>query len=241
MASKINSVWKNISVIIGLWLAVSSVASASPTVGATRLVFDGAKHESSITVRNGDDTAYLIQSWADAKGADGKKADAAKPPFMITPPLFRMEAKSANQLRVIRTGGDLPEDRESVFWMNIKAIPPSDPDAKNTLQFAINTRIKLFFRPAGLPDIKGAAWQNVSFERRGKQLFVTNPLPFYLTFSRLSVGVTDVVTTGVMVPPKGTASYTLPAAANGKVSWALINDYGGASPLFSAVLGDGSK
>lgn len=38
-----------------------------------------------------------------------------------------------------------------MFWLNIKGIPAMDsaPD-KNMVQFAINSRIKLIFRPAAL-------------------------------------------------------------------------------------------
>lgn len=50
------------------------------------------------------------------------------------------------------TGEPLPADRESLFWMNVKAIPSLDEKLanENTLQIAIQSRIKLFYRPSGL-------------------------------------------------------------------------------------------
>ncbi len=54
-------------------------------------------------------------------------------------------------LRIVRAGGNLPEDRESVYYVNVKAIPPAPAEeSANTLQLAIKTRMKLFYRPAGL-------------------------------------------------------------------------------------------
>jgi P pilus assembly chaperone PapD len=50
----------------------------------------------------------------------------------------------------------LPQDKESLFWLNIKAIP-SASQVDNTLQIAIKTRIKLIYRPA---TMKGASLKN---------------------------------------------------------------------------------
>lgn len=64
----------------------------------------------------------------------------------MTPPLFVSEAKSENTLRIIYAGAPLPKDRESLFWMNVKAIPSVNKNSlegKNVLQLAILSRIKL--------------------------------------------------------------------------------------------------
>jgi P pilus assembly chaperone PapD len=60
------------------------------------------------------------------------------------PPLFRLKAGEQGFVRILRSGKPLPEERESMFWLNIKGIPAMDsaPD-KNMVQFAINSRIKL--------------------------------------------------------------------------------------------------
>jgi P pilus assembly chaperone PapD len=52
----------------------------------------------------------------------------------------------------VRTGGSLPEDRESVFWLNVKSIPATDDSVphNNVLQVVVKSRLKLFYRPAGL-------------------------------------------------------------------------------------------
>jgi fimbrial chaperone protein len=64
-----------------------------------------------------------------------------------------------NTLRIIdATNNQLPQDRESLFWMNVKAIPSMDKSklSDNTLQLAIISRIKLYYRPAklALPRIR---------------------------------------------------------------------------------------
>lgn len=71
---------------------------------------------------------------------------AAKTPFIITPPLFRLDPGKNNILRIVNTTPGLPQDRESVYWVNVKAIPSKSDDSenKNVLQIAVRTRIKLF-------------------------------------------------------------------------------------------------
>ncbi len=69
----------------------------------------------------------------------------------MTPPLFAMKGKKENTLRILdATNNQLPQDRESLFWMNVKAIPSMDKSklTENTLQLAIISRIKLYHRPA---------------------------------------------------------------------------------------------
>ncbi|CAI1068827.1 Chaperone protein fimC precursor [Serratia rubidaea] len=228
---------KKIALALCVFSFWSGYAQAGVVVGGTRVVYDGAKREASLSISNPDKTPYLIQSWADNDGPDGKQKAGAKPPFVVTPPLFRLEPRGENLLRIIRTGGALPEDRESVFWLNVKSLPSAPQGERNVLQIAVKTRIKLFYRPGGLPRMSEDSYQQVSFQRQGNQLQVSNPTPYFLSFFSLKVNGQTVDTTNVMVPPKGSASYRLPAsAAGGQVSWQLINDYGGTSKVFASPL-----
>lgn len=68
----------------------------------------------------------------------------------------------------------LPQDRESLFYFNLREIPPKS-SKPNTLQLALQTRIKLFYRPAPLavnPNDK--PWQEkVTLTREGGNLLPT--------------------------------------------------------------------
>lgn len=218
-------------------LLYSAVADAGVIVGATRIVYDGSKRETSLSVKNPDNTPYLIQTWADSAGPTGKDTGARKPPFIITPPLFRLDAGKENMVRIVRIGGDLPSDRESVFWMNTKSIPASKHSDKNVLQISIKTRIKLFYRPPGIKAPSANDYNKVSFSRGGAKLEVSNPTPFYLSFSSLKVGSVPLDTAGTMVPPKGSAEYSLPGSVNvNQVAWQVINDFGGASQMILSAV-----
>lgn len=155
-----------------LTLLVATQVAASISLSSTRIVFDGDHKEANITVRNGNQDV-LIQSWVDASDA---QANAA--PFAVTPPLARIFAKEQQLLRILYEGAGMPTDRESVVWLNVQEIPQA-ATTENTLQLAVRQRIKIFFRPAGLPGSALVAptqleWQLV---KRGAEslLTVKNP------------------------------------------------------------------
>jgi P pilus assembly chaperone PapD len=213
-------------------LVSATAAQAGVVVGGTRLIYDGAKKESSLSVSNPDNVPYLIQSWVETTGGGAEKA-----PFIVTPPLFRLDGGQQNVLRVVRAGGDLPSDKESLYWMNIKSIPSAQKETnQNTLQIAVKTRIKLIYRPQGLKGTPEEVTGKLSWQRSGNSLQVTNPTPFYMNFQEVKVAGKEVKE-ATYVAPGGTASFALPAGVSGgSVSWKLISDYGGIGPAHTGTL-----
>lgn len=231
-----NSLGRKI-LLAAIFCACANLAQAGVVVGGTRVVYDAGKREMSLSVKNPDKIPYLIQSWTDADGPTGENTGSPKPPFVVTPPLFRLDPGNENLLRIIRTGGSLPEDRETVYWMNVKSIPASSSSDRNVLQISVKTRIKMFYRPSGLSNRPEESYKTVSFRRQGNKLQVTNPSPYYISFFSLKVGNLPITTTNVMVPPKGSATYPMPSTASGsQVSWQAINDFGGSSVVMNSQL-----
>lgn len=209
---------------------VTATAHAGVIINGTRLVYQGEKKESSLGIQNPDNTDYLVQSWVDA----GSK-NQAKAPFLITPPLFRLDAKEDNVLRVVRTGGNLPEDRESLFWLNIKAIPSSKRvEGQNTLQIAINTRIKLLYRPASIKGKPDEVADKLQWHREGNDLVVENPTPFYMNFQTVTLNG-HKIDKATWAEPKTETHFALPANTGGTtVNWSIITDYGSISKTWSS-------
>ncbi|UAK18584.1 MULTISPECIES: fimbria/pilus periplasmic chaperone [Kluyvera] len=200
---------------------LSASVQAGVIVGGTRVIYNGEKKETSISVKNPDKSSFLIQSWSDAG-----ESSADKSPFMVTPPLFRLGGGQENTLRIIRTGGNLAEDRESLYWLNIKSIPATEKkDNVNTLQIAVKTRIKLIYRPQSLTQQPEDLTGKLSWQRSGNKLTVSNPTAYYMNFSTLKVGA-STVKDATYVAPMSSASFSIPNGASGDVSWTLINDFG---------------
>lgn len=204
-------------------------AFAGIEVGGTRLIFDADKKESTLAVKNPEkDSAYLIQSWLD----NGNENDQSKIPFIITPPLFRLDAGQENQIRVINTG-TLRQDRESMYWLSVKSIAATARE-ENRLQISIRTRIKMIYRPSALKAGAADAYKKLNVVRNGGKLVLTNPTPYFINLHTVYVGNSEIKEAG-MVPPLGSHTLTAPAGASGNISWRAINDYGGRTDAVSAA------
>lgn len=101
----------------------------------------------------------LIQVWMD-KDNPKSTPETADAPFIATPQIFRMNANAGQALRLKFTGQPLPADRESLFWFNYLQFPAvkADDTERNRLSLLIKSRLKIFYRPAGL---KGEATRHL--------------------------------------------------------------------------------
>jgi len=218
-------------------ITINGGAHAAISLSGTRLVFDEGRKEESVIVRN-DGEDIVVQSWVESEqGADL--------PFAITPPLVRVAAKQQQLLRVLFSGSNLPSDRESIFWLNVQEIPQSAGE-ENTLQLAVRQRIKVFYRPKGLPGTAFAAPEQLEWRllntSGGQQLQIKNPTPYYITLIDLvlygakenKVAEARMLTPGeVMTIPVNNV-----ASSKRRLQFGSINDYGGRD-LFSVDIIEG--
>jgi len=207
----------------------SSSVNAGVIIGGSRMIYEGDKKEKAISVENPDNAPFLIQSWVEDAEGNMFKEDA---PFIVTPPLFRLNGKQKNLLRIVRTARTLPQDKESLFWLNIKSIPSKPDTNKNTLQIAVRSRLKLIFRPASLAEeVPEHHVQELSWQKQGNKLVVTNSSKYLMNFMFIKINNVKV-TDGGFVMPESATTFDLPTGVTaGDLSWKLINDYGGTGPV----------
>lgn len=222
--TKMKMTVKAMMALLALSTAVAGTgrAEAGVALGATRVVYPADQKQVTLGVSNNNDKdTFLIQSWVE--NDDGQKESR----FVMTPPLFVMQGKKENTLRIIdATNKALPQDKESLFWVNVKAIPSLDKahQKDNTLQLAITSRIKMFYRPGNLSMAPDQAPSKLTFRRSKNALELRNPTPYFLTVTELNAGTRILPNT--MVPPMGSVSVTLPADAGSAITYRTINDYG---------------
>ncbi|MGA4633001.1 fimbrial biogenesis chaperone [Pseudomonas solani] len=211
-------------------------ASANVVVNGTRFVYPAKQQEISVRVSNDGDQPSLVQAWID-RGDPATRPEQADAPFLLTPPIFRVDPGKGQSLRVAFIEEALPQDRETVFWFNMLDVPPlPETDDGNYMQFAIRTRLKLFYRPeklAGSPEraIEQVTWRLVSTSS-GAALRATNGSAFHVSLSDLAVqdrGRT-YPSQGGMVAPHASHDFPLTDPATPRASAAVvlhwINDYG---------------
>ena len=227
----------------GLTGAQAADSNGGISLGGTRLVFDGSKDNGSMTVTNSSAAdVWLMRFWVSPYGEEsddkGGEPDSKATPFAVPTPLYRLDPKSAVQLRVNRLSESMPTDRESVYYLNNLAIPPKKGEksyqkaVQSGLQFAVNTRIKLFYRPAAINDpaqVKQAP-EKVTVSSSGKEVVVKNPTPYFLTMTQLSLnGKAPQTDKDTMVAPFGELRLSS-TVAHGTFSFSTVDDRGMTTP-----------
>lgn len=228
------------SILFACCLApIAAPAMAGVIINGTRVVYPQGEGEVTVRLANKGEKPALVQAWLD-DGDANSTPDTSRVPFLLTPPIFRMEGGKGQSLRMTYTNEPLPADRESLFWLNVLDIPPKsekDP-GDSTLQFAFRTRIKVFYRPKGLAIDVSAAPEALKWQIKqaggSAALVVNNPTPYHMTVSNAAV-----VADGKEYPQKEESagmvapfqSMTIPLAAvpattGQEVKFTSINDYG---------------
>ena len=226
-----------------LTLCLTTQANAAIGLDRTRVVFDGGKDAVSMTITNNNSQLpYLAQGWIEDE--QGNKITS---PLIVLPPVQRLEPGKKSQVKVqgLPAVKSLPQDRETVYYFNLREIPPRS-DKVNSLQIALQTRIKLFYRPAPIvpsQQERAEPWQQkLTLTRAGDHYQVNNPTPYYVTLIDARSAKDAKTASGfepLMVPPKGSLKLGPTAAALGTRPWlSYVNDYGARPALAFSCSGD---
>lgn len=224
------------SVIALTGLITMQQAMGAIALDRTRVIFNGSEKSVSLNISNeNQQLPYLAQGWLE--NAQGIKVTS---PLVILPPVQRVEpgAKSAIKVQALPAVNMLPQDRESLFYFNLREIPPRSEKA-NVLQIALQTRIKLFYRPKGIipsqADIASPWQEKLILKRQGESYQVLNPTPYYVTIVNAAAsknGSSVANFKPVMIEPLGSAPLTGSASALGHAPvLTYVNDYGGRPAL----------
>lgn len=206
-----------------LMLYLISFSSLSAiVVEGTRVIYN-EKEGAIVSVKNTESgPLLLVQSWIE------KNDDTSKSPFIITPPLFRLDVNEKHIMKIERISTRLPTDRESLFWVNINAIPAQEKNNKNQISFSLQNRIKLFYRPDSIKNKANEYYKNVEFIYTDKQLIINNKTPFHLNFYSLSVNKNPIPPPEVLPPFKKVTVGSFNQKPN-EIEWVVVNDLGGLS------------
>ncbi len=211
-----------------LSFAFCSQAMAAFVLNGTRFIYDENKKNITFEVTNNASQMYGGQVWVDNTSEGNGIYMVPQPPF------FKVGAKQKQIIRIMKTDSSLPTDRESLFWLNVQEVPPK-PDVKESrgsvLAIAMNSRVKLIYRPSALKNGRENAEKKLTIEQRGDITWVKNPTPYYMAIVgvqtngrelKLSDKVTKELT--LLAP---FSSVSLGVSARGSLKIAAINDWGG--------------
>ena len=212
-------------VLTSISFATSSHAAVQAM--ASRVIYNSENKAATLSLKNNSTKPNIVQTWLEP-GED--KTAPAKVPFIVTPPLIKIESQKESVLRFIYSGSGLPTDRESQVWINIQEIPPK-PENENTLQLAVRSKIKLFYRPQQIEADLPAAVKKLQWYMENGTLKLKNNSPLFITIGDLKLGNNSAPIRNMnqdMVPPYQTIDVLANVSKDVKsIQYTYINDYGG--------------
>ncbi|MBP1485140.1 fimbrial biogenesis chaperone [Acinetobacter nosocomialis] len=224
-----------------LQAVLASIGHAEIILHGTRVIYPSDAREVSLQLSNNGTTPSLVQAWID-DGNSKSTPDESNVPFIITPPISRIEPTKGQTLRItaLPSASQLNQNKESIFWLNVLDIPPkpegkkqvnNEPLPNNFLQLAIRSRIKFFYRPANLKENIDTFSEKIQWVKNGEILLIKNPTPFYITMSSIFQEVNhqkiDLLKQGLMLSPFSEDQIKLKNSNITNMSFVYINDYGG--------------
>lgn len=229
---------KNLLIRVKIFVTLAGTMSIFSTQAAisldrTRVIFDGSQSSVSLNLSNQNkQLPYLAQAWIEDE--QGKKIQT---PLTVLPPVQRIEPGKPGQLKIqaVSLGKTMPQDKESLYYFNLREIPPKSMKS-NTLQIALQTRVKLFYRPAGIAIDTNAPppQEQLTLTREGNRYQVNNPTPYYVTIVDAGKSKNQSIKDfePMMIPPKGRLPLTVNVNEVGDHPvLTYINDYGGRPQL----------
>ncbi|MCX8980852.1 fimbrial chaperone [Citrobacter portucalensis] len=203
---------------------------AAFVLDGTRVIYNAGQKNASVQVTNASDRTYGGQVWL--TNADQPKETVYLVP---SPSFFKVSAKGVQTVRILNVNNSLPADRESLFKLNVQEIPPkpdNTADGSAVLSFAMNTQIKLFWRPQSLREGRPEAEKKLTITQHDGQVWLKNPTPYYFAVTGIKrdgkkLTLQERYMSGLTTLPPFSEAATGLAAIDGKVSVDAIDDFGG--------------
>ncbi|MBI6528486.1 molecular chaperone [Proteus vulgaris] len=216
--------------LLGLGLLLSSITSSFAGFGleTTRVIYNENNNNEGFVAFNSDkNTNYLLQSWVE--DLNGKLTQD----FVITPPLIKLMAQQKNTLQVTKNT-TLPNNIESLYWINVKFVAPSNENLENVLRYSMTNRIKLIYRPDALnnPKIESKINQ-LKWSYKNNDLVVVNNSPYFLNIGKLIIDGKEIEAVPSYFAPQSETIININKVISGKekIKLIYIDDFGKSLPV----------
>lgn len=211
-------------------LLISSMilpAHAGIVIYGTRIIYPAENKEVMVQLMNQGNRSSLVQAWID-DGDTSLPPEKIQVPFMLTPPVAKVGANSGQQIKIRIMPNRLPTNKESIFYLNILDIPPNSPEdeGKNALKFAMQNRIKLFYRPVGVASVNKETFKKLRVNNSSNGLIIKNGSANWVTISDVKANSVKVNYETIMIAPQ--ESQIVDVKNHNANSWQLtiIDDHG---------------
>ena len=215
-----------------LWLALSVISvgrvQAATSDSAMPIIFNAQERSVTTFISNSAPNAYLSRAWI----SDDSDQAQSLAPFIAMPSLFRLWGGEQQVVRIIRTPGDLPEDRELLFYLHVMGTAIAGRDDEKPDMASKAERVAFIYRPQHLISGAGEAAKQLQWRLLDRvtasHVQVINPSPYHVRLAGVWVAGDLVLTDGLLAP---FSSLELPLARyiqgpQAPIEFAVNDDHG---------------
>lgn len=215
-----------------VFTVISAKARASLILDQSRIVMSANNGGMGIVkVDNPTDHDYLIQSWVSGDH------DGVQEELFVQPPLIKIKAHHKVALHIEAIDAAIAaQKQEKLFQLNVKEIPKVEKKGGSQLLLVMLTKVKILYRPTALSPEIGNEYKKITWEKSPGALQVTNPTPYYVTFSEVWEGNNETHPLDVdMIAPRSTI-FIKGYHGSHDIHYRIINDYGDISETVHVTL-----
>ncbi|MEZ7799391.1 fimbria/pilus periplasmic chaperone [Citrobacter pasteurii] len=214
-------------IFISMLVICSFSGHAGIVIYGTRVIYPAEKNEVLVQLMNQGERSSLVQSWID-DGNTSLPPEKINVPFMLTPPVAKIPGDSGQQLKIKKMPNTLPNDKESLFFLNVLDIPPNNPDSagKNVLKFAMQNRIKLFYRPKGIAAVNKNTFHKLALTRSGNSYSIRNDAANWVTVTEVKANNIRINNESIMLAPLSSEKVALKSINASQYKLTIIDDHG---------------
>lgn len=203
----------------------TSYSQSSIEINKDKFIFIESVNQEIIEINNKENNDYFIQSWV----THYDKENSNEIPFMVTPPLFKIEKDETFSLKIFKKDEIKEIDRETLYRINIKRIPIllNSDNNKNMLHVSINSVYNLIYRPISIEKDAKDAYKKIEFlKNKNNEFIINNPTPYFIALSSVYFNRMLIVNESKTIPPFKKYNTKKIISENGYVKWKIFNQHG---------------
>lgn len=207
-----------LKIISVFFFLISGVTQAAVVMNASRIVMAGTL-EKTIMFDNTSDNPFIVQVESDNKD---------KPDFVAVPPVFKIKEKGGQTVKVKLLSSELPQNRESLFYLDFTQIPGvrKNENDDDRLNIIIRSRLKVIYRPAPVNAFSSKDENKISYRLQGGALVISNKSPNILSIRDISNGKRILAEKLTLLPGDDYSAVLKGDRLSGPLNAVMINDYG---------------
>ena len=216
---------KIITTTLSLFIIIPTYGYASIEINKDKFIFIESKGQEIIEIKNNTTNDYFIQSWI----SHYDENNDTELPFIITPPLFKIEKNENYSLKIFKTDEIEKKDQETLYKINIKRIPllSNSDENRNLLHISMNSVYNLIYRPISIEKGAKDAYKRIEFlKNKNNEFIINNPTPYFITLLNVSYNGVLLMNKSKTIPPLKKYNTKNIIKEDGLIKWKTINQYG---------------